>query len=250
LGGERRKGTQELIGSRFRLYFGTALLALLAFDSPAQSQGVQKKRAQIPPLEREVEGFNLFSIDVSVLLMKSLSSTRSPGGMAELPFENERLKYNFEPKSLILRDVLDSILKVEPLYVWKEEKGVINLSPTENYPLLGTRVLIFHLDQATKEEMLDALQKTSEFQEALAAQKLETEPLGDLGGLCTETPTRNSIRMENATVQEILNQIVRLNKYSVWLYRESSLKNEAGAVGKKFYRLKFLVDYDRACSKP
>ena len=154
--------------------------------------------------------------------------------------------FAFAPKSLRFRDLLDSIVAAEPRYQWKEKDGIVDLIPKDNYPVLEASVTRFVLKNATKEEMINRLQSTPEFLSATLKAGVQKNLGMSFDGICTKTPQKNTINMYNATVQEILNEIVRLNGLSVWRYREYSVANNR-ATG-RFYSLDFIVDHGADCN--
>lgn len=227
------------------------VLGLFIFSngiSFAQTAKTPQYLKDIPPLEREVRKFyaDWNSTEIRTVVMDSLHTTRMPGGFASLFYENKEPRYSFQLKSLILKDVLDAIVEKEPRYEWKMENGVVNVLPKEKIALLETHVANFQLENATKEKMFSALISKPEFQGAVINANLERDIYRCCGGLCTTTPQRNSINLENATVREILNEIVRLNGFSSWEYREFSDKAEDGK-SRRYYKLSFLVDFGAEC---
>lgn len=208
-----------------------------------------KRLSDIAPLERIVDrDTNLTSNRIDIVAMKSFSWTSTIGGFAMLFKENDSAKENFAftPKSLRFRDLLDSIVAAEPRYQWKEKDGIINLIPKDNYPVLEASVARFSLKNATKEEMINGLQSTTEFLSATLKAGVQKNLGGSFDGICTETPQKNTINIYNATVQEILNEIVRLNGLSVWRYREYSVANDR--TKGRFYSLDFIVNHGADCS--
>jgi len=208
-----------------------------------------KRVSDIAPLERIVnKDTNLTSNRIDIVAMESFSWTRTIGGFAMLFRESDSAKENFAfiPKSLRFRDLLDSIIAAEPRYQWKEKDGIIDLIPKENYPLLEANVARFFLRNATKEEMINGLQSTPEFLSATLKSGVQKNLVVSFDGICTETPQKNTINMSNATVQEILNEIVRLNGLSVWRYREYLVANDRTT--RRFYSLDFIVNHGADCS--
>ena len=225
------------------MFFALILFTNLIF---AQIHKPPKIVADIPVLDRKLVEEDLNSGDVSTTVMKSFVRTFTMGGFAKVFTEGEEQTYSFKPKSLSLKDVLDSIVEAEPLYKWNEENGIINILPKDSYSILETRIANFYLKDATKEEMIQALQDQPEFQSAIRKEGVEVNNFKCCGGLCSMEPQRNTIYMANSTVREILNEIVRLNGRSVWRYREfnSTWKSKT----KKLYEIDFIINFGADCS--
>ena len=232
----------------FTLLFTICLLTI--------SVSAQKKRVKswtCPPmtgnvLNREVcePNFDWENTDITTTLMTSFSSTETPAGISEIftKSEEKRQTYNLTPNSLLLTDVLTKIITVEPRYQWKEEKGVINVFPIDDYEILDTRIPKFKFENKTKGELLDEIEKTKQFKKYLKKNKVtfptETMIVGLIG---SQPPRVFSIDMQNATVREILNEIVRLNGSSTWFYREYEM-SYFGREPRRYYSLYFIVRTD------
>jgi hypothetical protein len=223
------------------------LIFILTKDNFAQTATVSKFLVNIPLLDRKVDENTNFNLNtISEVAMKSFNRTYTIGGVSILFDGDEETKYTLKPETYYQKDVLDSIVEAEPLYQWKIQDGLINLVPKKNYPVLETKINNFYIYNATKEEMIETLLISPEFQSAIKEAKVEKKPFYCCGGLCTTQPQRNTINLQNSTVQEVLNEIVRLNGRSVWRYREySATYNE---ITKRYYDLNFMVNFGADCS--
>lgn len=188
--------------------------------------------------------FEWESSDVVSALMTSFSTTKTPAGVSEifLKYGESRQKFDLTPNNLFLSDVLTKIITVEPRYQWrKEENGVVNVFPVDDYSILNERIPEFKFDNKNKGELIRELIKTKEFKKYLKDNNLSTYPLTICCGLQDPRPPRQfSIEIKNATVREILNEIVRLNGASTWLYHEYESKFVEETT-KRYYDLYFLV---------
>ncbi|MDT5123563.1 MAG: hypothetical protein QOC96_3045 [Acidobacteriota bacterium] len=205
-----------------------------------------------PMLERKVcnPNIELNSTTIDRLVMTAFSSTGAPGGVSLSINSGKDILYTFKPASMDLRDMLDSIVEAAPDYEWKENNGVINLHPINDYLVLNTTVAEFDVEKATKGDLLVALKESPEFKRALAENGLSEFPLFVGGGLSAPPnlsgakpppPKVYSAHLNNVTVREILNEIVRLNGRSTWLYQE--FNSDLFERNKRYYRLYFLVDH-------
>lgn len=227
------------------------LLAFIIWTASFSSGQKVKQRSwscpieKVPILERKVcdPNFEWDSATITEVMMKALSTTDTPGGVSLLFNQNESASLKIEPSSMALRDVLNAVISVKPKYRWIEDNGVINLFPTENYPLLNERVAKFNVENETMNGLLYELKQTKEFQSALEKYNLSV-PSGPFFccGLQSSSPPRQfTIKMKDASIKEILNEIVRQNGKSTWLYYEYGDKDENQ--GHQYYELYFLVDH-------
>jgi hypothetical protein len=204
--------------------------------------------ASIPELHRQADlRSDLHSVTVSRILTEALLSTYVPGGVALLVQNGEEHHYSFELPARSLEDVLKAIGKTEPRYQWEFVGGVVNLYPKENYAVLNARVYEFDVEKVTKEDAVKALMQKADFMRTQAAAEVAQFPYSCCGGLCTNDPARNiSVHLKNATVHDILNEIVRQNGRSTWLYEELA-SNDTQEGTKRYYRLSFLVNFEADC---
>lgn len=106
------------------------------------------------------------------------------------------------------------------------------------------------MEKATKGGLLAALKESSEFKRSLTENNLSEFPNTFCCGLSSSAPPNiYSVHLKNATIREVLNEIVRQNGRSTWLYREYTSDlfkdNPSGRFGenKRYYSLYFLVDH-------
>lgn len=218
---------------------------LLAMSVSGQGTQTPAQLRATPALDREVKlHSNLRSVDVAALAMEALNSSNVPGGVALLPRGTERLHYSFTPPNRSLKDVLEEIVRVEPSYQWEFDRGVVNLIPRDNYRVLDSVVPEFDVEKVSKEDAIESLMKKSEFMGTQAAFGLE---MGGsyFDGPCSREPPKVSIHLKNASVRTILNEVVRQNGRSTWLYEEWTAKERG--FERHYYRLNFLVNWNADC---
>ncbi|HMT07416.1 MAG TPA: hypothetical protein PKA82_05380 [Pyrinomonadaceae bacterium] len=215
----------------------------------AQEANVRTRQDGEPVLYRlfEIQG-DQKSEEISWWLMTAFSTTRAFGGFSKAKEDSETDPILISPKPAgkTLRFALDAIVAAAPEYEWSERNGVVNVFPKKDYKILDVRIPLFKYENVTKEVLLNSLQKAPEFVNSLKMQQINRIPIICCGGICSPKPPTMSINLENATVREILNEIVRLNGKSVWRYREyySSWPNKSR---QHYYDLDFMVDYGATC---
>ena len=189
-------------------------------------------------LDRQVCDSNIKWKDSHIvwLLPRVFSSAKVPAGISIIFTHSgeEEKSLDFTPQNLILRNILDTVVLIQPQYQWKEENGVINVFPLVDYPILETRIAEFKSEGVTKSELIEKLLETDIFRNHLKENNLREE---DSTGFFTTTnikPKKYSLNLENATIREILNEIVRLDGNSTWMYGEYESKADTT---QKIYRL-------------
>lgn len=157
------------------------------------------------------------------LMTWTLITSKTPGGIVSLSQTDEETHFSLMSSGLVLRNVLDAIVAVEPRYRWEIERDVINFLPVEEYPLMLNVVIPeFRVENINRFKVIDALDVIPELQNQATALGYSnfTEPrvrcCGGLGG--TET---FSLHLRNATLREVLNALVRAQGYARWSYSEN-----------------------------
>ena len=185
---------------------------------------------------------------VSGMMSDLLMLADLPGGFAALPDYSDA-RHEFKASSSRLKDLLDSIVLAEPRYKWEMEQGIINVVPVNDYPLLDFRIAEFRMEHATIKELFAALTQAPDFRRALASFNLSEPPLPDpnsdasgfmvIGfvGKRVEQPLRKiSVHCKQATVRQILNEIVRQEGCANWSYLEFGRSNGLHG-GESYYKL-------------
>lgn len=238
-----------------RLIALLTIASCLAVTARGQQLKPESERRAENPLERSLcdaserdcsTFYDVFGDDdIWEVLYLSLPALDLTGGVAFLKGEDGDQRYSFSPKSLKLRDLLDGIVAVEPRYRWEIEEGSINLLPVEDYKLLGQPISEFKMENATVQEMIDALKQRPEFKRALAELKLSEPPepsAGDENGFAIsmaigrprEQKKRFSLERKNGTVRQILNEMVRTAGCGLWSYHEWDWRDSAGTERRYF----------------
>lgn len=233
------------------LILTTTIFGQSAQDKIAQPESAQNKICYINDegsvLERKTCPKTDDEKDVSLSIKNDLSFLFSivnvPLGMS-LAFENvdaNEITKNINPKSYVIKDLLDQIVETDSRYKWKEYSGVINIFSENDYSILETRIPEFKVENEYPWKMDELLVQTKEFQSYLRERNLIDkipDPDNKLGflfiGFIGKPDPRQkiSIDLKNATVREILNEIVRKKGYGIWIYREYNLVSDG-----KFYQM-------------
>lgn len=150
-----------------------------------------------------------------------------PGGAAFVEGCTNQPLRKVRPEGSTLGEVLRSIIHSDPRYVWTVNAGVANLEPSRGIPaLLTTRLESYNSGAAT--DAASAITFLSSSGEVVRAAKelgLAHNVSGSaLGGISEEAqPPKKplNIHVQDVTLLQALNAIVRANKHGVWMYRET-----------------------------
>jgi len=197
--------------------------------------------SEVNILDRQICNPNIRWKDSHIvwLLPQVFYSVNVPAGISVVyPKESgKETLQDFMPNSFVLREVLNRVITVQPQYAWKEENGVINIYPNEDYSVLETRIQYFKLENETVSDALNRIHKTSEFKNYIQENNLREEDTTFFGTGDSEKAKRFSFDLKNSTIREILNEIVKANGKGTWIYAEYESENNL-LKGRKIYRLK------------
>jgi hypothetical protein len=177
---------------------------------------------------RQVRGINLNRVTTMNALTSALGAARVPGGVATIT-ACESENYDLAPVGSTLKNVLDAIVVANPQLRWFIDDGVVNLVPRSNKPtLLDTNVANFEGNYGkTQDDMLVKLLAMPEVKEAATRLQLTEgfseiglRPLARPGFEPTEAAKGYALHLQNATVREILNALVRAHGSAIWSYQE------------------------------
>ena len=129
-----------------------------------------------------------------------------------------------------LRAVLEDIATADPDYEWEVKDRVVNLLPAKGVPdLLSLRISAFDSGDATSvrtaETFLFALpevrQREAElgFDQAIFGSGLYAFVPG------APPPPKLNVRLQDVTLLEALNALVRAHKHGLWIYCETHCKS-------------------------
>ena len=129
-----------------------------------------------------------------------------------------------------LREVLDDIVTADPDYVWEVKDGVVNLMPAKGVPdLLTLRIGAFDTGDATSitsaKTFLFALPEVRKRAEELGFDQAASGsgPYAIVPG--APPPPRIDVRLQDVTLLEALNALVRAHKHGLWIYYETHCKS-------------------------
>jgi|SRR5215467_14015823 len=128
------KGTRAVVCLALTTMLGAHAIAQSDQDlTGSRRAGFLQRRVALPPPGE---------ITIVDAFRGALSSTSMPGGIILVaPNCDGDAKYQLNPSSASLSDVLDAITSADPSYKWRFERGVVNLVPKEDQPpLLASRL--------------------------------------------------------------------------------------------------------------
>jgi hypothetical protein len=179
-------------------------------------------------LDRSVGRQNFEGLTTTGALLMSLTIADVPGGIAVRQGCSDPKRPLFKQSGPTLRNALDSIVAADPTYKWTSNRGVVNLVPSAgDPPLLKLRIRKFYIQNAsTAREVVDQLLMMPEVRKHALELGLRAGyvrlGMSDLGRSAgTSKPvSKLTLKVENVTIREALNEIARAHGTAVWAYTE------------------------------
>lgn len=172
-----------------------------------------------------------------VTLMHALSTLavthRVPIGIEYSPADRNEPKLVLEIQDGSVKEILNLIVRQEPLYHWQLVDGVVNFVPTaERDPfietLLNTSVSDYDPGKWTvKFQLRDAIGDTPEVKKLLESNHMRLAKYADYASYPSVYTKKDvDLKMSNTTVREILNRIVKVSEHKSWaIGRRNDEKN-------------------------
>jgi len=175
-------------------------------------------------LDKPIKSFKVVAPAVSVALQRLANENDVPIGFeAALPGASSATK---EPGSIrisvesgTVRDVLNAIVAAEPIYVWREMDGVINVLPRQHADSLLDVVLSrFEVNQVGKGEARRTLLATLEVKRWMVRTGVQERTFFTLPGGTGEDSAPISLNLTNVSVRTVLNTMLRTGAFRYWVY--------------------------------
>lgn len=208
-------------------------LSLAAFASVGQQASTTTQDL----LDRDVGEIDFDNTMTSLAFSYALGQARVPGGVADVEGCTES-PHKIPFMGAKLRDVLDAIVAADPINRWEVENDLVNLLPAEGPPaFLETHIEGFDSKDATNFNWAASLLlQLPEVQRAEAKLGLSNPNHVQLGlGLARKhgapnpkPESRLSVHVQDTTLREALNSIVRARGRGVWMYHEWRCKESSG----------------------
>ena len=208
----------------------TLVLLLGAFPLAGHQQQAGKPEAEAELLMRPVK-LPSSPLSVNSAFQLAMLSSGAPGGEALTQGCAEPSDSAVRPQNVgTLRDVLEDIVTADPEYRWEVKDGVVNLIPSQGVPdLLTLRIGAFDTgdatDVTTATTFLFALPEVRKravelgFDQAIYGSGLSAIVPG------APPPPKLNVRLQDVTLLEALNALVRANKQGLWIYYETHCKS-------------------------
>ena len=200
---------------------GLAVLCLLLSLSAGFPATAERRVVQDPLLDQNVE-LHLSNTTFMHVLGTLAVFKRIPTGIEYSPQDTNDEKMTLDTDGSPLREILDSIVKQEPLYRWEVVDGVINFVPVSDKDpffetLLNTQVNNYDPGKWTvKFELRDAIVNTPEVKKLLASRQVELAKYRDYISRPSIYTQDVDLRMSNTTVRGILNRIIKVSEHKRW----------------------------------
>ena len=203
------------------------ILLLVAFPLAGHQEQAGRSEAETELLTRPVANLGSSPLSVNLAIQTAILGSGTAGGAVIMQGceEPSNSAVRFQQGST-LRDVLEDIVTGDPDYRWEVKDGVVNLIPAKGVPeLLNLRIGEFNSGEATSvraaETFLFALPEVRKREAELDFDKAIYG--SGLGGIMpgAPPPPRLNVRLQNVTLLEALNALVRAHKHGLWLYYET-----------------------------
>jgi hypothetical protein len=157
------------------------------------------------------------------LFGRALSAAHSPGGFVwMMNCSGEEPRFTDDGAIPPLHEALESIAKLDPRYKSQTDNGVVNLLPTKGEPpLLKVRIKRFKVNTDLN-RALEQLLALEEVRDRSADLGLKQNTMTLLVG---GTPIKSKsasieIDLQNVSLREALNALVKAHGRAIWQYRE------------------------------
>lgn len=208
----------------------TLVLLLGAFPVAGHQEPPRKSEAEAELLMRPVANLGSSRLSVNLAIQTAIHGSGTAGGAVITQGCAEPSESIVRFHGITLREVLDDIVTADPDYRWEVKDGVVNLIPAKGVPdLLTLRISAFDsgdaTDVTTATTFLFALPEVREravelgFDQAIYGSGLSAIAPG------APPPPKLDVRVQDVTLLEALNALVRANRHGVWIYCEIHCKS-------------------------
>jgi len=203
------------------------VLLLGAFPVAGQQVKPGKPEAGAELLTRPVE-LPASPLSVDFAFQLAILRSGAPGGEALNQECAEPSESAVRPQQeSTLRELLENIVTADPEYRWEVNEGVVNLLPVKGVPeLLTLRIAAFDsgdaTDVTTAKTFLFALPEVRKRAAELGFdQAIYGSGLSGIPPAGTPPPPKLNVRLQDVTLLEALNALVRAHNHGLWMYRET-----------------------------
>jgi len=212
------------------LHAGSVLVVACALTSKADPY-LRSDRASVDVLQKTISGPALRSAVLTEAFGRTLSAAQVPGGIAVVEGCQEESARDFPPLGPTLQDALTAIQRVVPSYRWRMEDSVVNMTPTDGFPLL-LRTLLHEFSSKDANNLTWAaslLVVMPEIRETMSRLGFRQAPNQVELGFSTVPKSGTSsppedpplgVRCKNCSFYDVLNTLVRVKGGGTWIYQE------------------------------
>lgn len=201
-----------------RLLVALVLSLWLTLGQPGHGQGGPPG----DPLDRRVRDVHVEAVHALTALSQIAYEYDIPIGV-EAASRGQWRAIKIDLQDGTLREVLDAVAAQDPRYGWKVEGGVVNFTPRSDRDdlsadVLGTTVNHIFIEKGTsrasiKDKLLELPAVKAKLEKAGASSGLTGLFGRDYVGVGADF----TLRMSNATVREVLNQLIRTSEARYWV---------------------------------
>jgi hypothetical protein len=204
-----------------------ALVILLgAFPLAGHQELAGKLQTDTELLTRRVVNVGSSPLSINLAFQTAILGSGTVGGAAMIQGCAEPSNSAVRFHGSTLGEFLEAIVTADPDYRWEVKDGAVNLLPARGVPdLLTVRIGAFDSEDATSvttaKSFLLALPEVRKRQSELGFnQAISGSGFHGVPPPGTPPPARLDVHLQDVTLLEALNALVRANKHGLWIYRE------------------------------
>lgn len=185
-------------------------------------------------LNKRIPAVRIYNKSLDLALSEIASKYRVPIGLETALDENELEEERIvvDTSQGTLKELLDSLVQAAPRYQWKVEEGVINVFPRDKQDpllkaILATSISEVKINPGTSRiSVRSAITDLPEIKARMNSASLRPLNLALTSVDHLEAGEGFSLYMKDATLRELLNQIVRTSDVKYWLVSRFGKNNE------------------------
>lgn len=201
------------------------LVSLLLLTMIALAFGQRQKNEL---LEQKVSAFQVADAPASMVLQRLATKYGVPIGIEATPDKSgATTRITVKVEDGTVQDILNAVTKADSDYNWLKTDSVINVFPKHAAdPLLETAVARYEVKNVNTEQAIRNLQGSPEVRQQLDKIGVKERTLQTLTSEPLNKQQQFSITLENSTVRNILNEIMKASGSHYWIFFRYGTNNE------------------------
>ena len=169
-----------------------------------------------PPQPTQLRTVQFGNLDLGTILAQLGPMEHLPIGF-EVDPKKPRSSINLHLTNVVTREILDGLVRVEPIYQWRDGGDFIEVFPVSGRSVfLDTPVSGFDLKDVSRNQAIDQLLSRPEVEAIMNSLGLKRQPLP--AGVREPEPGF-SLHLESTSLRQALNQIAKASGTHFWVFR-------------------------------